>query len=328
MLSREELLSIQADAMADDVEIDLEKMTSWSEAEARAYFESGGTLEPRSAGSGANFTRGDAPTAATPWMRCLAKKPEAAYRVVVFSWTGNRGGQGSAHNLMRPNWSVSMAQAEVFEVLLPGRGMRQKEQLYTDVKQIVSALACALGPALKGGSPYAFVGFSFGAILAYETAIRISASYPGEGPALVCAVSAEGPAWPHRKGIQHQLDDSAFKSMLAEKKGTDFILRDVSLTRLYLPVIKADLALEETYDPPTGPPRLNIPVMAFFGEAHGRDHLATRVARDAAELWLEATSDATASRVVALPEVDWYVFQEPSGTAAVQEAVANFMAML
>ena len=44
-LTEAELLDLQADAMADDVEIDLEKMSLWTAEQATAYFESGGTEE-------------------------------------------------------------------------------------------------------------------------------------------------------------------------------------------------------------------------------------------------------------------------------------------
>ena len=40
-LSREELESIQADCMADDLEIDMDKMSLWTREQAAAYFESG-----------------------------------------------------------------------------------------------------------------------------------------------------------------------------------------------------------------------------------------------------------------------------------------------
>jgi short subunit dehydrogenase-like uncharacterized protein len=45
-LTIEQLESIQADALADDVDIDLEKMSLWTEEQAAAYFESGGRDEP------------------------------------------------------------------------------------------------------------------------------------------------------------------------------------------------------------------------------------------------------------------------------------------
>jgi len=45
-LTVEQLESIQADALADDVEIDEGRMRCWTESQARAYFESGGVAEP------------------------------------------------------------------------------------------------------------------------------------------------------------------------------------------------------------------------------------------------------------------------------------------
>ena len=45
-LTLDELEEIQAEALADDVEIDLARMQLWVAEEARAYFESGGTVAP------------------------------------------------------------------------------------------------------------------------------------------------------------------------------------------------------------------------------------------------------------------------------------------
>ena len=45
-LTLEKLQELQSDAMADDVDIDLEKMSLWTEEQAVAYFESGGTVQP------------------------------------------------------------------------------------------------------------------------------------------------------------------------------------------------------------------------------------------------------------------------------------------
>ena len=45
-LTLAQLEDIQADCLADDVAIDFEKMRLWTEADAVAFFESGGTVEP------------------------------------------------------------------------------------------------------------------------------------------------------------------------------------------------------------------------------------------------------------------------------------------
>ena len=47
-LSLEQLQSLQADCLADDVEINVERMSGWTELQVRAFFESGGTELPAS----------------------------------------------------------------------------------------------------------------------------------------------------------------------------------------------------------------------------------------------------------------------------------------
>ena len=220
-LTLAQLQDLQADAMADDVDIELDKMSLWTCEQATAYFESGGEVEPPApvAESTAAFTNGSQPTGATPWLSCLEKKESAAFRVVVFNWTGNRGGQGSAHNLRRAplNWSQALgAEFEVYEISLPGRGTRMKEPLRSEMLPLVAELAAALGEALCGGRPYAFVGFAFGAVLAWEVARAISATSATEGPALLCAVSSEGPSWKGRGGRLHAESESDFRRVCVQ----------------------------------------------------------------------------------------------------------------
>ena len=45
-LTLERLVELQADAMADDIPINYERMSLWTEGEVTAYFESGGQEEP------------------------------------------------------------------------------------------------------------------------------------------------------------------------------------------------------------------------------------------------------------------------------------------
>eukprot|EP00327_Prymnesium_parvum_P026768 CAMPEP_0113274730 /NCGR_PEP_ID=MMETSP0008_2-20120614/24561_1 /TAXON_ID=97485 /ORGANISM="Prymnesium parvum" /LENGTH=79 /DNA_ID=CAMNT_0000124375 /DNA_START=135 /DNA_END=370 /DNA_ORIENTATION=- /assembly_acc=CAM_ASM_000153 len=46
MPTRAELERIQFEAMADDIAIDMETMSLWTEEQAKTYFESGGTVAP------------------------------------------------------------------------------------------------------------------------------------------------------------------------------------------------------------------------------------------------------------------------------------------
>ena len=59
-LTLEQLESIQAEALADDVEIDLDRMSLWTAEAAEAYFESGGAVEPAAAAASAATAPGAA----------------------------------------------------------------------------------------------------------------------------------------------------------------------------------------------------------------------------------------------------------------------------
>ena len=202
-----------------------------------------------------------------------------------------------------------------------------KDPLRTETSALVGEMVAALGDALQGGKPYAFVGFAFGAILSYEVARGIAKAKPGEGPALVVPVSCEGPAWSGRASKMHKTSEPEFLDVLRKKGGTDFILKDAGMTKMYVPVIRADVTLEETYAPPKAGEVAGCPIIAVVGEKVGRDKEKSLVAKADAELWLTATS-APASKLVPLPAVDWYVLQEEAGVRAVLKEVTSFMSKL
>ena len=67
------------------------------------------------------------------------------------------------------------------------------------------------------------------------------------------------------------------------------------MKKMYLPVIRADLCLEETYEPPTGR-YVGVRTLAVHGATPGRDKEATKVGAAEAGLWVDASS-AAGSRV-------------------------------
>lgn len=102
-----------------------------------------------------------------------------------------------------------------------------------------------------------------------------------------------------------------------------FILKDEGMSRMYLPVIRADLSLEETYEPPAAEERAGVPIVAIVGIKPGRDKEATRVAPAEAAAWLEATTSRSHSRVITLEASDWYVLQDEAGVRAVFSEVRS-----
>ena len=250
---------------------------------------------------------GARPTGETKWLRKIAAPDGATKRVIFFSWTGNRGGYGSSHSFKE--WPKGLgADFACYEVQLAGRGARMKDALEKDPKKLFRDLAKDLDKALFGGPPTIFLGFAFAAVIAAEVANRLR-----EPPKLLVAVSAEGPAWAGRGATEMRaLDAAGFEAMLEGKKGTDFILKGGdAMKKMYLPVVKADIELEERYAPPPAP-LLACPVVAYVGKKPGKDFEQTTVAEADAALWLDATTDAARSRVTVF-EDDWCVDVFASG---------------
>lgn len=243
-------------------------------------------------------------TSATPWLRKLIAPPTAKKRLVHFNWTGNRGGYGSSHNLKY--WPAALgAEWEIWEVQMPGRGARMKEPLIESPEQLFDIVAAALDAALVGGKPWVALGFSFGAIIAAEVAKRAKLA----PPSLLVSVSAEAPSWGGRgKTNMRSLAPEAFEALLSEKKGTEFILQSEDMKKMYLPTIKADIVLEETYSPSAG--LVPCAVVAYVGDVPGHDHEKTLIAPADVAGWIEASAMPSESRVVVLEGSEWYALKE------------------
>ncbi|CAE7200181.1 Olah [Symbiodinium natans] len=266
-----------------------------------------------------SMKKGASPTGKTPWLKMLGKANENAKgRLVIFSWTGNRGGQGSAHNFMKPAspaWAEHLKSFQQYEVNYPGRGTRVKDPLYEDPVKYVQDIASALQEALKDGLPFVLLGFSFGSVLAMEVARSLQAK--DMGPLAVVAVSAEAPQWPGRSRLGlANLGEARFEQMLKDKGGTEFILQDPGMKKMFVPVITADCKLEENYrfDASAGP--LKCPLLVFYGKKEGHDKMKTVIDAEAVEAWMELTACPKLSKLQAL-ESDWYVFQDAGATEAV-----------
>lgn len=276
---------------------------------------------------------------AAPVLKPVGKAvPKARMRLLLFNWTGNRGGAGSAHQFMQ--WPKMLAEKcppdtwEVLSVDLPGRGTRMKEPNATEAKEIVVSVADALKKA--GGTPHTILfGFSFGGILAYETAALLTAR--GSSVLGVIVASAEHPGWPGRKlgvgkGGSSTKDVSTddFEKVLHDKGGTEMILQSPDMKKMFVPVIFSDMVMEEAYgsSPPSHPP-LPCPIVVFRGAA------CPQVSREDAEAWLALSGCSGApTRVEEVATElqptegapwlsDWYLCQGAPSAQAIVAAIAK-----
>lgn len=197
-----------------------------------------------------------APESVGKW---LLRWPATRARAVQLVCVPYAGGSSSVFR----SWTKAMASGvELLGVDLPGHGRRFTEPLRTRVDEIVPALADEI-QAVRSG-PLCLFGHSLGGLLAYETARELTAR--GHGPDRLF-VSAVRP--PDRRVVRplHQLGDTAMLAGLSRLGGIpDEVLADEELVQAFLPILRADLILRETYVPADGPV-LECPLTVFAGAA-------------------------------------------------------------
>lgn len=159
---------------------------------------------------------------------------------------------------------AAQAGIEVCPVQLPGREQRHHEQPYSRISALVGALADVLGPYLD--RPFALFGHSMGALVAYELARQLRRE-GRPGPAHLAVSAMRAPQLPDPEPPLHWLPDARLVERLRTINGTPpAMLDDPETLALYLPALRADLALVETYVHASEPP-LDCPITAFGGDA-------------------------------------------------------------
>jgi surfactin synthase thioesterase subunit len=186
-------------------------------------------------------------------------------------------------------WSAALpADVEVRPVQLPARQDRRNEAPLTCVDAIVTSLISAietLPPA-----PTAIFGHSFGGLVAYELARRLSAA--GMPPIALVVGARHAPHVPRVAPPIHALPTDAFVDTLHRRYGTAWtLLRDPELMALALPSLRADFAAYESYEHHAGP-RLATPITVLHGL---RDATLTR---EQAEAWGDLTTTGAALHAI------------------------------
>jgi len=153
---------------------------------------------------------------------------------------------------------------QVSPVELPGRGARIKDALVTDIRTLADESAAAIAAHKK--THFALFGHSLGALIAFETALRLQQAHETELVRLF--VSAHrAPHLPLNTGRYHHLPDGPFLEHVRELGGfsSDIIIHP-ELMRIILPALRADFTLYETYER-NRPGMLHCPISVFGGLA-------------------------------------------------------------
>lgn len=149
----------------------------------------------------------------------------------------------------------------------PGRAERFRETPYDRCAPLVDDLATALRDQFTG--TYALYGHSMGALVAFELARRIREL----GVQSPVHLFVSGRAAPHLPDVRRPLRDLPADTLIGEVAGMggtpEAVLREKDLMALLLPLLRADLAVNETYEYRTEPP-LGIPLTVFGGQRDPR----------------------------------------------------------
>jgi surfactin synthase thioesterase subunit len=151
----------------------------------------------------------------------------------------------------------------VYGVQLPGRESRLRERSYTRLSALVAALADVMSPHLD--VPFALFGHSMGAWICFELARELRRRYDA-APVHLFVSGRRAPHLPSQHSALHRLSDADFVQALVQRYGgiPEMVLRDPELLQLFLPILRADLTLVETYQYAHEPP-LDCPLTVFGG---------------------------------------------------------------
>ncbi|MFG2129185.1 thioesterase II family protein [Streptomyces sp. NPDC048751] len=180
------------------------------------------------------------PTVDPRWVLRPEPRDTAALRLLCVPYAG--GGTAVFHGWAArlPDW------IDVWLLRLPGREVRLREEPRTDLLGLAREAAAALAPALHG--PFALFGYSLGALIAFETARALRRAH-GLEPSLLTVAARATPEIPQAGHMSHLLSDDEFLDVLDRRFGAvpPQIRRDPEMRALYLPVLRGDITMLETY---------------------------------------------------------------------------------
>lgn len=174
---------------------------------------------------------------------------------------------------------------ELVPVELAGRGIRFREAFYGSMFEAVNDLYSRLSPTLTQG-PYAFFGHSMGSLLVYELCHKIMAENR-IGPVHIFLSGKSPPHLKKETKLLHTLPIEKFKEELYEIGGTPReVLENQELMDIFIPILKADYQIYETYEFTPRDTKLKAGITVFNG-------ISDNIGYEAMLEWGEYTSGSS-----------------------------------
>jgi surfactin synthase thioesterase subunit len=210
-----------------------------------------------------------------PWIVCRKPNPAPRLRLFCFPYAGGGASvfRAWAHELP--------ADIEVCAIQLPGRETRLREQPFMRLEPMVQQLGDVLAPHLT--RPFALFGYSLGALVSFELA-RMLRRRQAPGPIQLFVGARAAPQLPRTEPVLHQLPDAELVAEVCRRYDgiPQAVRQEPDLMKLLLPVLRADLAVMETYAHTADEP-LTCP-LSVFGGLDDRT-----IPRDKLEAWRDQT---------------------------------------
>lgn len=190
------------------------------------------------------------------WVLFPKPQTEAKLRLLCLPYAG---GGASLFN----SWADFFpASVEICAVQLPGHESKRSEPAFTELTSLIALLTKVLQPFL--GTRFALFGHSMGALLSFELARRFRRELK-LAPSLLIVSGQRAPQLRDPVPPTHLLPDEEFVDRLKQMGGTpEGVLESSELMELFLPLLRSDFQLCETYVYSPDDP-LECPISAFGG---------------------------------------------------------------
>ena len=216
------------------------------------------------------------------WFEHLARRQEPLFRLFCFPYAG-----GNAQ-VFRQWQRYFPGELDVCLVHLPGRSTRIGEPAFTRLPALVDALAGRIECEMQ--DQFALYGHSMGAMLSFELGRELFRRY-GRGPRQLFLSGCRAPQVHRSEPPTFNLPDAEFIASVRQLNGTpDELLEDAETREIFLPALRADFEMVETYEYRNGPP-LPCPLTVYGGLQD------SRIAIESLRAWEAQTTETCKVRM-------------------------------